>query len=246
MKVTDRILEEEWMDRDDIEPSLHRSALRGLKRINLFSGTAKILANAIAQGLAPARETQASNDTLPKTSQPFRILDIACGGGDVSIQLAKRLGQLGIPCEIVGWDRSETALEIARAFAREKSLPIVFEKHDVLEDDFGSDFDVIYCTLFLHHLTESDSIRLMRKMYRSARKTCLIDDLRRTRFGLALAELACRVLTNSPVVRQDGPQSVRAAYADSEFLELAKKAQLPPPTIRHHWPQRLFMQWIKA
>ena len=46
-------------------------------------------------------------------------LDAACGGGDVSLDLAGRVGPGG---KVVGWDIDETKLGLARREAEEKGL----------------------------------------------------------------------------------------------------------------------------
>jgi hypothetical protein len=65
-----------------------------------------------------------------------------------------------------------------------------------------------------------------------------MDDLRRTRRGLWLAELAARTLTRSPVVRADGPASVRAAFTIAEVTALARRSGLGCVRVRRSWPQR--------
>ena len=79
----------------------------------------------------------------------------------------------------------------------------------------------------------------------AARRLVLVNDLRRTRFGFALAHLACRLLTRSPIVHHDGPLSVRAAFTSEEALELALEAGLAGAMISHHWPQRFLLSWRK-
>ncbi len=234
MNLQGRVLEEELMDSPTLPADLHHAALKGLRRVNQMSGTAGVMARAIQKA-------------IPIThGEKIRILDLACGGGDVAILLAMKLSEAGYQAELVGWDRSPTAIDLANRAAREAGATQVhFEVHDVLEEDYGSSFDVLTCTLFLHHLHREESIRLLGKMYHAARKLVLIDDLRRTWMGLALAHVACRVLTRSPIVRVDGPMSVRAAYRESEIEPLAYAAGIPIPAIQRHWPQRFLLQWSR-
>ena len=104
---------------------------------------------------------------------------------------------------------------------------------------------MLISSLFLHHLDSDDAVTLMRQMSRACRQAVLINDLRRTRFGYALAVLACRLLTRSPIVHVDGPLSVRAAWSDVEVQQLAAEAGLNQPQISHHWPQRFLLSWRK-
>src|SRR5262249_12014863 len=114
---------------------------------------------------------------------------------------------------------------------------------DALRDQLPNDYDVITCSLFLHHLTDEQAIDLLRRMACSARKLVLINDLVRSPWGYLLAILATRTLTLSPVVHSDGPQSVASAFTVSEALDMAKRAGWNEIQIRRHWPFRFLLQW---
>lgn len=66
----------------------------------------------------------------------LRILDIGCGTGRHSIELAKR------GYNVTGIDLSESQLERAREKAREQNLSIDFRKHDARALPFENEFDV--------------------------------------------------------------------------------------------------------
>ena len=66
-----------------------------------------------------------------------RILDIGCGTGRHSIELAKR-GYI-----VVGIDLSESLLKRAREKASEQKLQIVFQKHDARNLPFLHEFDLV-------------------------------------------------------------------------------------------------------
>jgi 2-polyprenyl-3-methyl-5-hydroxy-6-metoxy-1,4-benzoquinol methylase len=66
-----------------------------------------------------------------------RILDIGCGTGRHSIELAKR----GYP--VVGIDLSESLLKRAREKASERKLQIVFEKQDARHLPFLHEFNLV-------------------------------------------------------------------------------------------------------
>lgn len=222
-----RQVEPEMMDQPDIDPGLHRTALQALARINLLSGTGRILWPSVRDAAACGR---------------CRVLDLASGGGDVACYLARRAERARLPIEIHGCDISSRAVETATERARRMGLRSVqFFAHDLLRDGVPEGFDVITCTLFLHHLTRDDAVTLLRESSRAARRLVLIDDLRRTRFGYCLAVMASRVLTRSPVVQVDGPLSVRAAFTVTELRAMADAAGMPAVSVQRHWPQRMLL-----
>jgi 2-polyprenyl-3-methyl-5-hydroxy-6-metoxy-1,4-benzoquinol methylase len=104
-------------------------------------------------------------------------------------------------------------------------------------------YDVITCSLFLHHLGDSDAEAMLRAMAAAAGRMVVASDLRRSRIGYAMAWVACRVLTRSPIVRVDGPLSVAAAFTMGEARELAARAGLAGATVSSRWPQRYLLVW---
>ena len=221
------------MDRPDVGETEHRHALAALSRINWLSDSSGIFWPALRR---LARET----------GRPLRVLDLACGGGDVTIALARRARRAGIACEFVGCDLSPVALEVARARAAEAGMAVDFFQLNVLESPLPRDFDAIICSLFLHHLDEEQAEPLLRRMAEATRRMVLVNDLARSRIGYFLAEVVGRLVTRSPIVHLDGPLSVAGAFTPAEALALATKAGLPGATVTNHWPWRFLLEWKKA
>ncbi len=222
------------MDAPDLAEHQHLLALKGLRRVNQLSRTAHIVSSAIY-------------DHWKRDRAPLRVLDLACGGGDVTAQVAQRLKQRGVVAEVHGWDRSPTAIAFARQQVTAGSmLAPQFKVADALADIPNDDFDIIYCTLFLHHLNDDESKQLISRMYQGARRLVLIDDLRRSTIGYGLAVLGCRLLSRSRIVHVDGPLSVRAAFTEIEINSLADGCGLPRPMINRHWPHRFLLSWNRV
>jgi 2-polyprenyl-3-methyl-5-hydroxy-6-metoxy-1,4-benzoquinol methylase len=229
-----RHCEREWMDQPDLEAALHHHALAALGRLNRISLAARSLWRPI-QRLA-----------VEEPGRRLRVIDLASGGGDVTRGLAKRAIRAKLPVEVVGCDISPLAIRHAQERADREGLSQVrFFTHDVVRGELPGEYDVAVCSLFLHHLSEDDAVRVMKKMAVAARSLVLIDDLRRSPQGYALVWLGCRLLTRSPVVHVDGPLSVRAAFTLNEAAGLAEKAGLTGFRLAKHWPQRFLLSWRK-
>jgi 2-polyprenyl-3-methyl-5-hydroxy-6-metoxy-1,4-benzoquinol methylase len=232
--IKERRREPEWMDQAGLDAGLHEQALVGLRRVNRISGIAKRLWRPIYR-----LSKEQSGGTL-------RILDVASGGGDVALRLAIEASRRNVPLEIEGCDISLRAVEYALAQADRAGLHHVrFFDLDVLGDNLPCGYDVVICSLFLHHLDEPEAVRVLGKMADAARRLVLVDDLRRTRSGYVLAWLGSRLLSRSPVVHVDGPQSVRAAFTLDEATRLADRAGWKGHCIESHWPERFLLSWSK-
>ncbi|MBI1348622.1 methyltransferase domain-containing protein [bacterium] len=230
LKVRRRI--PELMDAPDLGEREHRLALVGLKRVNAISRSDAILWPTIQQ-LASQSSTR-----------PLRILDLACGGGDVLCRLAARGMRAGVSLEIHGCDRSETALAASRELVESHELSNVeLFSLDVQRERIPDDYDVIMCSLFLHHLDALEVVDLLHRMSQSTRQCLLANDLRRTTFGYLAAWVGCRLLTRSHIVHVDGPRSVAGAFSCEEIRDLAMKAGLSSIRLTTHWPQRFLLRW---
>ncbi|MBN9120493.1 MAG: methyltransferase domain-containing protein [Planctomycetes bacterium] len=219
----------ELMDDPALDPAEHRRALAGLARLNRVSDSSGVLWPAIAK---LAREL----------NRTVRVLDVATGSGDVPRKLLARAKRAGIALDVSGCDVSPTAIAEA---AREPSAARFFV-HDALRDRLPTGFDVVTCSLFLHHLGEDDAVALLTNMEGAAGRMILVNDLWRTRFNYCAVWLACRLLTRSRVVRFDGPASVRSAFTPAEALALAERAGLDGATVRGAFPCRFLLSWSRT
>ena len=221
----------ELMDDPALDEGSHRQALRGLERVNRISGIARLIWRAVRP---LCREV---------TGRPVRVLDVGCGGGDISVGVWKQARRAGFPLQLGGCDISPKALRMSTERARAAGADATYFSVDILNEDLPDDWDVMYCSLFLHHFDEQQGIRLLANMGRSARKLVLVNDLVRSRLGYLLCWWGVRVLTRSPIVHVDGPLSVRAGFQPPEVLAMAEQAGLHNARITRHWPQRLLLSW---
>lgn len=222
------------MDDPGLDRAAHLHALRALGRAAAVSRTAATL--------WPAIEHAARR----QPGRPLRVLDIACGGGDVAVDVARRMAGAGIPGEVVGCDVSPVALAYATALAARKHAGSVrFVQLDVRRDPWPAECDVVLCSLFLHHLADDDAVFLLRRMAAAARQLVVVSDLRRSALGVLLAWAGCRLLSRSRVFHVDGMRSVRGAFTAAEALALARAAGLQTATIRSRWPQRFVLTWTR-
>lgn len=234
MTLAQRRLEPELMDQPGLDKRLHIEALRGLEKVNLISRNAAALWKRIRPLAAEAK------------SQPLRVLDIACGGGDTAIALAKRAERAKLPVEVSACDISPTAITYAQESAEAAQVAVNFFTANVVNSPLPEGYDVICCSLFLHHLEEAQAIGVLREMKRATRRTLLASDLSRDRLGYLLAWCGIRILTRSHICHVDGPLSVSAAFTPAEMRRMAKEAGLEGATLRYQWPQRYLLQWSVA
>lgn len=219
--------EQEWMDDPDIPRNLHEAALFGVARINSVSGAA----GALWRKIGP----------IARRNGPIRVLDLACGSGDIANELQRRATATGLAITVAGCDRSDVAIDIARQRAEKQAVGAEFFIADLFAGEFPLGYDVYICSLFLHHLSDDESVTLLRQM--ATGRALLVSDLRRTTRGMLLARWITPFITRSPVVLKDSRLSVKGAHTIEEVRALLRRAEIEGARIDKQWPQRFLVSW---
>src|SRR3712207_4589392 len=76
-------------------------------------------------------------------------LDVGCGSGDVTL---KMVGLVGAEGSVVGVDRDQTILRLARQEAERQGLPVTFRRLDIEELAEESVYDLVFARYLLSHL----------------------------------------------------------------------------------------------
>lgn len=107
---------------------------------------------------------------LPHLTSSMRILDIGCGPGTITCDLASRVPQ----GHVTGIDSTDSVLEQARACANERHLDnVTFAVGDIYALDFPeASFDVVHVHQVLQHL--GDPVQALKEMRRVAKPGGLV------------------------------------------------------------------------
>src|SRR6516225_7900265 len=232
--LTQRRRRPELMDDPGLDKKQHILALRGLARLNFWSGSVRILWPAIWELLSES------------PGQSLRLLDIASGAGDVAVGMRRKAVRAGYSLQIDAWDVSPCAVDYARSEAVAQGAQVRFLQGDALRTPIPNDYDVIVSSLFLHHLDEGPATAFVRRMADAAKRLVLVNDLIRCQPGFFVAYCATRLFSKSPIVRTDGPLSVEGAFTVQEVRALAEKAGLANAEVVECWPYRFLLRWKRA
>ncbi len=220
------------MDEPDVGEAAHVSALEGLGRINQTSRAAIHMAGPI---VAMARRRKLTR---------LSMLDVACGGGDVPIGVAKIAREAGVEIDLTLLDRSATALKYAAAKGERVGICCRCLQSDCMVPGESSRFDVVTNSLFLHHLAgPGEVVGFLKRVREMSGRLVVIGDLRRCWDGWLIAWAGSRILSRSGIVHHDAPVSVRAAWTMRELGEFAADAQLDGARVERCWPWRMLLVW---
>lgn len=211
-----RISETELLDAPGHDPGLLRDNLRDIRRVNtLVGGTAGII-----------RHLPALVDSIP-LSKTITILDLATGSADIPLAISRWADQTGRSVEICASDVSSDILAIAREHtSADPAISLAqLDARDVPTPDRS--FDVVLCSLALHHFSPNDAVMVLREMDRLATRGFILNDLRRSRAGYLATKVASLLMTRNPLTHHDAPLSIQRAYSPAELLWLLHHADVP-------------------
>lgn len=207
-----RIDDPELMDNRGLAPDLVRDNLNDLRRVNSWLGGVKLSIDGIER-----------LTTDLKYGDELTILDVATGGIDIPARIIPWAKKRGFNARIVATDINPELLAIA---AEEAPSEIGLTVADGRGLPFADNsFDIVLCSLALHHLPPDDAVAMLAEMNRVARRGVVINDLVRCWHGFAGAWLLSRIAAApGSLTRYDAPLSVRRAYTRKEMTTLARQA----------------------
>ena len=110
---------------------------------------------------------------LPHLTEGMRLLDVGCGPGTITMDLAERVGPSG---RVTALERTDEALDLARdEAARRGTTNVDFVVADAQAMDIPDDeFDIVHAHQVLQHV--DDPVRGLREMRRVCRPGGLVAD----------------------------------------------------------------------
>src|SRR5690554_3703177 len=221
-----RSYQKELIDDMNCDGDELRQTLRELKTINKLLGGNHVTTNGINQLLEKA------------TSKKITIADIGCGGGDMIRVMHDWSQKKNLNASFIGIDANPNT--IAMAADNLQGLPNVrFEAADVFDPNFQQQqVDIVTCTLFTHHFTDEELIRMFRSFKEKAKIGMVINDLHRHPLAFYSIKLLTRLFSKSRLVINDAPVSVTRGFRKKEIEDILSKAGWEEYRISWHWAFR--------
>ena len=210
----------EMMDRPDANRTVLEDDLRNLRIINRYFG-----------GLSALRKAALPLGLKKNPGDTITILDLATGSGDQPLSLVHAFRLAGRSAHVTAVDRNEIMLQSARSYVGNVD-EIQFERRNILELPYEDRaYDIVTCSLAIHHFTKENGIRLLREMDRLSSIGFVVNDLSRSFVGAVSAWVYSRLTTRNPMTRYDSVLSVLRAYQKDELHAMAAEAGIQPVRI---------------
>ena len=199
----------EMMDRPQpVSQELERD-LERLRQLNRWFGSYHLVSMFIRRWITPGAQ--------------MRVVDLATGSGDIPRLLVDHARKVGARIEIDAVDQQPATLEIARGLSA--GYPeISYHAANVLEWDFSQGYDIALCSLVLHHFSDDDAVKLLRRCRELSKRFALLSDLRRGFLLKAGVYMLTTVIFREPMTRFDARLSAQRAFSFAEMRDLAIQA----------------------
>jgi len=167
-------------------------------------------------------------------SDPVRVLDAACGGGDLSRFLVDAARRHGKRTAVIGLDLSRHVITCARRLSADYP-EIRFVVGDALRPPFREGtFDIVIMPTFIHHLQPEQIVPLLRTARGISRGAVIVEDLVRSPWACLGFWIFSRVMRFHPISIHDGQVSVCRAYIPREIIEMVHRAGLAQWKLYRH------------
>ena len=221
----------EIMDDFSMEGDVLRDALDKIAKINQLLGGNQLTLRGIQELM-----------TTITTVKELTIIDVGCGNGDMLRTIADFGLKNDLEFKLIGIDANAFTINHARKLS--KYYPnIRYLCKDIFDEPFSKlKYDIVLCTLTLHHFKEDEIMKLMTLFYANSTIGIVINDLHRSAVAYRLFQALCWVFRLNEMSREDGLTSILRGFKKQELIRFSENLHFSNYKIQWKWAFRY--QWI--
>ena len=220
-----RSYDKELLDRDDIPFNDIKRNMQELEFINTNLGGHKITLDGFKKMQSVIRNNS------------IAVCEIGCGGGDNLKVIDKWCKKNKIEANITGIDINKDCIEYAIENCKNTREP-KFIISDYKLATFHQKPDIIFSSLFCHHLSDEQFIEMLQWSKQNSTTGFFINDLHRHFLAYYSIKLLTGLFSKSYLVKNDAPLSVRRGFKKIELQKLLEKAGIKNYSISWKWAFR--------
>jgi len=214
VNTSNRSSEIEIMDDFTMKGDLLRDTLDKLVIINKLLGGNSVT----IQGLKKLLKNQSKKKTIT-------IVDLGCGNGDILRYIANYGRKNNYSFKLIGIDANHCATEYAISLSK-KYFELSFKTIDVLSKEFKKQsYDIVLCTLFLHHFKNEEIISLLKTITSKATIGVVVNDLHRHKIAYYLFKFIGFFIKNK-MIKKDGLTSILKAFKRKDLEKFANEIKV--------------------
>ena len=224
-KFTHRSDKSELLDAPHIQKELLFKNLQELDLINRALGGHAISLNGIKK-------------LITDKNKIYHIVDLGCGSGDTMLYIVNWARKNGYKVKLTGVDKNLDTIHFMTNHCKDypEIKGVANDYHNFLETDIT--IDIIHCSLFCHHLRDTELIELFNYFKQYSKTGFVINDLHRHWVAYYGVYIITHLLNGSILSKNDGPISVLRAFKRKEIAALLNESQIMKYTITWKWAFR--------
>lgn len=195
---------------DEQAPEAAAASLRDLVQINRLLGGHAVLLRTLR--------------SIYRPESPFSFLDVGAASGDMGRVVLREFPMARLTCLDY---RSHHLAAAAKPAVVADAFRMPFQPKS---------FDVVHCSLFLHHFVDEEVVDLLRGFGEISRRHVIVTDLERHRWAYMFLPATRWIFRWDPITLHDGPISVAAAFTKNELHSRASAAGLQQVKVKAHRP----------
>lgn len=171
-----------------------------------------------------------------------KIVDVGCGNGDMLRALADYAKDRNVQVQLIGIDANAFTINYAQKLSENYPM-ISYQCEDIFSEVYSQmRFDIILCTLTLHHFKNNQIDYLVDLFSKQSRIGVVINDLHRSKLAYRLFLSVCLIFRLNRMSKEDGLVSILRGFKKKELLAFSKKINVSKQIIQWKWAFRY--QWI--
>lgn len=224
MDFSKRSYEKEMLDGEDIPFEDIKKNMQELEFIN-----AKLGGHAI---------TMKGFRALAGNAKSLTVCEIGCGGGDNIKVINDFCRKKNIDVNFIGIDINSECIEYALENCKGmNNLQFITSDYELV--DFKDNKpDIIYSSLFCHHLNDNEIQQMLQWNLKNASKGFFINDLHRTPLAYHSIKMLTQLFSNSYLVKNDAPVSVKRGFVKEDWESALENAGITKYSLTWQWAFR--------
>lgn len=186
-----------------------RADLRNLRALNCYFGSYRLIRFFLRRWM--------------RRGDKWRVLDLATGSGDIPRLIVEFARAVGAQVEIDAVDLQASTIEIAQQLS-EDFPEIQYHCADIHQFGENQTYDIVLFSLALHHFSDEEAVRLLRRCRDLATAYVLVADLRRGWLAKIGVDLLTALVFREAMTRHDARVSTARAFSFRELDNLARDA----------------------
>ena len=223
MDFTQRANTRELLDEDDIPFADIRKNMEELEVINTWLGGHAITISGFKSMLGERKS--------------IHVCEVGCGGGDNLKAIAKWCAKKGIQVQLTGIDIKDTCVDYAHINLNGYEVNLITS--DYRDVQFNEKPDIIFSSLFCHHFSNEEIVKMLHWKKEQSTVGFFINDLQRHPLAYHSIRLITKWLSSSYLVQNDAPISVTRGFSRKDWSAILDTAALGGSSAIHwHWAFR--------